>query len=199
MFNIFKNLMRTIFLLFILLLLLGCEKERLSSYQRQKPLKLETIQVDSLSNESLMKFIEVEVDTFDNDTTYSFQCPSEFEMIDPLYTSMFLLSGNSLHIRFLIPKSIYDDYVTAEFRCDDGKINREIFQTKVYSGTGQTYLYWSIYNKGDYSLLKEIANSNKVIARFDNDPATDTSLGKDLCQAINIFIRFIEGRGFKIV
>lgn len=139
--------MKKFYPLFFFLFLFGCENKR--SLPIQKEINFETIEVDSLSPDSLLKFIQTEVDTFDNDTTYSFQCQSEIKITDPLYTSIFLLPGNSLHIRFLISKSIYDDYTPLEFKCNDGEIKRIILHPQLYSGTGQTYLHWNINSLGN--------------------------------------------------
>ena len=174
--------------------LLGCNKNEKISRDK---LDLSILNVDTVKNNSILNFIKVEVDSFRNDTTYSIgDIKSTFASNDSrfLYTKLWYKERN-LMLDFFINKRYSDENLNhVNFKFEDGSVEHSTVRT--FNTSNLSLLSWEVWSKDEYTLLKKLANSDKVLFGINDDTDTYMYLSKSQINSIKLFCSFIELYGF---
>lgn len=162
---------------------------------------LREVDPDTLTADELFKFIKMEIDSFDNDTSYTIEVLSDQK--NHKNKSQFLSLDFSYNAKGTSESAFVSFVANHEYTLREGsesnisfKVEDSIIVNPFTDGINSNSIVWPILYPSDITNLKKLSARRKILVRIAGSSDSDMLLTKEQLNGFTIFTKFIENKGY---
>lgn len=195
-------------ILVLLLSLIACNRQTPTDNQEKDKPKIPEdvlLNTNQMNLEEVLKYCNVEIDSFENDTTYSFfnvfsvgkeNAKSAADISIITFRVYFYVPASALGLSYTIYPDNYEDFEIVKFKIDENK--PEFITANDFKGNIQHTLNARIKFKDEFALIKKIATNSNVLVRIDTSEEYDHLMSIQQKNSILLMLRLIELKNYRV-